>query len=561
MTSDYEGRKVLERISHAGVLFKDGVSRRELALLRAGWPCRSFRIRPHRNHSFEHVVAASSAWASYAKIRTEWQEAAYDDALTMALHGEAPDLEVIWYDVDVIRGKLGDGIVEWMKSRIKFLRAASPSPILVVLIGLARDSEVELANYVHKMPGVRVAPVYDVISALRNPFDARMAKIAGARLSEEANLAIAKNMACRWLPAMLLPRMKAVVVDLDQTMYSGVLGEDGLEVGLTPAHEKLHFALRGLKESGMFLGIVSKNEPADVDELFAKRQDFPLRAADFSAVEVGWGSKSESLKRVCQTLRIDPSAVLYIDDNPGELLEVAGNLPAIELMHAGHDVYQTVRELDYYPGIWSWGVSAADLLRVADLSAETLRKSIKEKTSDQQAYLKELAPELDVWINPPALVGRLAELSRKTNQFNLSLSRLDEVQVSDYVTSEKRFAVAIGLRDRLSDSGIVAAMFGSIDEGQVVVNEWVISCRALGRGLETLMASSALEAICGQRTTASFNYSIGPRNKPARDWLESLTGAVLSQESSLQVKLPLLSKVADSPVRINLQANERPNAP
>jgi FkbH-like protein len=167
------------------------------------------------------------------------------------------------------------------------------------------------------------------------------------------------------------------------------------------------------------------------------------------------------------------------------------------------------------------------------------------RSSDQMAYLRELAPEVDVWVDPEGLVGRLSELSRKTNQFNLSLRRLDEVEVHEYVQGPGSFAVGIGLRDCLTDSGIIAAMFGRLVGEEVIVEEWVISCRALGRGMETLMASSALDAL-------------GPRNNPAREWLAKVSGRALEAEGGQPAALPLLSGIADMPVRINIRVNEGP---
>lgn len=488
----------------------------------------------------------------------KWLESPYDDALSMNTSGELPDLEVIWYDVEALLEKPRFELLEWLTERIKALREVSSAPILAVVLGLQGEQEKKLIALARAVPGVRVAPVCQVIASLQAPYDPRLLKISGARLSEEANLVLAKHMACRWLPALLSPRIKAVVIDLDQTVYSGVLGEDGADVLLTPDHASLQAALVKLKESGLFLAVVSKNEPEDVEALFAKRQDFPLRLSDFSAVEIGWESKSESILRVCQKMRIDHSAVLFIDDNPGELIEVARRLPEVELLHAGPEVCRTVRELDYYPGLWSWGVSSEDILRIADLGAETMRKNIQSRSPDQLTYLRSLAPEIDVWVNPLSLAGRLAELSQKTNQFNLALRRLDEVKVHEYIEDKNSFAVGIGLRDRLTDSGIVAAIFGRIKEEEIIVDEWVISCRALGREMETLMASSALSSLASRSGLASFNFRSGPRNNPAREWLAKIAGVALELEGSLQVKLPLLSMVADMPVGITIHEDEKP---
>ncbi len=552
MSNDFKPCGILERISYADSLYKEGVTRRGLAQLRPAWPCRAVKVRAHRNHSFEHVVAASAAWAGYAKMSMNWQDAPYDDSLSMDVAGTEPDLEVIWYDVEKVQVTLGSGTLEWLKGRIKVLRAASSAPILVVVVGLTIGQERELVEAAGSIPGVRVAPVCEVLGSLRMPFDSRLARISGSRLSEEANLALAKHLGARWLPATLSPRIKAIIVDLDQTIYSGVLGEDGVDVVLTPAHASLQAGLLKLKESGMFLAVVSKNEPADVYALFSDRPDFPLQIGDFSATEIGWGSKSESISRACQKMRIDPSAVVFIDDNPGELAEVFGRFPGIDLIHAGSDVRWTARELEFYPGLWSWGTTPDDMLRVADLGAEATRKKIQHKSADLHDYLRQLSVAIDVWVNPSNLVGRLAELSQKTNQFNLSLQRMDEVDVHGYIKDEKRFAVGIGLKDSLTDSGVIAAMFGRLEDDAVIVDEWVISCRALGRGLESLIAWSALEAAVGTRKQVSFRYELGPRNKPAREWLAKTSGGGLD-EGGLRAVTPLFSEIAAMPVSINIR--------
>lgn len=523
--------------------------------LKPGWPCREMRIRTHRNHSFEHVVSAAGAWAAYGGFGMRWEDAPYDDALSMQALGARPDLEVIWYDAEAVRSTLGDGVPAWLESRVLALRKSSDAPILMVVIGLDEAAEQSLRALVAAVPGVRLAPVARLLATLANPFDERLRRLSGSRLSEAANLLLAQHLACRWLPAMSGPRLKAVIVDLDQTLYEGVLGEDGMKVRLSAGHAALQSALKSLQASGVFLGVVSKNAREDVEALFAAREDFPLRMADFSASEIGWGSKAEAIQRVCQKLRIDSSAVLFIDDNPGELLEVAAQLPQVGMIHAAVDAEQTRRALDFFPGLWTWGVSQTDMIRLADLQAENQRKDLGLKAADKMAYLRELAPKLQVWIRPEALRERLYELSNKTNQFNLSLRRLDEVAVQSCLHHPEKFAVAVGLSDRLTDSGVVGAMFGSVRDDEIVVEEWVISCRALGRELEGLMAASALRAVAPQAKVASFLYKSGPRNAPGLDWLAKASGRVLEAEGAVPITISTLPAIADLPISLIIHQN------
>jgi FkbH-like protein len=558
MTHKVTSQGFFERCVWAECLFAPHPTRRALLGLKPAWACREVTVRVHRNHSFEHVISAAGAWAAYAGIRMSWADAPYDDALSMQGLGEQPDLEVIWYDVEAVHPALGDEVPGWLLSRAQALRRLSNAPILMVVIGLEDSAEQLLRMLIGVVPGLRLAPASQVLSGLANPFDDRLRRLSGSRLSETANLMLAKQIACRWLPAMLVPRLKAVIVDLDQTLYEGVLGEDGFQVRLSAGHAALQSALKSLKDSGLFLGVVSKNTREDVEALFAARTDFPLKLDDFSAVEISWGSKTDAIRRACVQLRIDPSAIVFIDDNPGELLEVAAHMPQVGLIHAAPDAEQTCRNLDFFPGIWTWGVSPTDLIRVADLNAEVQRRNIGLNAADKMAYLRELAPKLEISIRPIAQQGRMHELSRKTNQFNLNLSRLDEVEVHEYLHHPGKFAITIGLSDRLTDSGIVAAMLGSVTDGEITVEEWVISCRALGRELEGLMAASALRALAPGAKTASFRYKSGPRNSPGRDWLARASGQALEAEGSVSITLSTLPEIADLPISLCTHRNERP---
>lgn len=557
MAYEVISRGYLERCAWAECLFAPTPTRRALLGLKPAWPCREVTVRAHRNHSFEHVISAAGAWAAYAGIRMNWSEAPYDDALSMLGLGEQPDLEVIWYDVETVQSTLGDEMTGWLLARALALRKISKAPVLMVVIGLDESAEQLLRNQISVVPGLRLAPASQVLAGIANPFEERLRRLSGSRLSEAANLILAKHLVCRWLPAMLGPRLKAVIVDLDQTLYEGVLGEDGLKVHLSEGHAALQTALKSLMKSGIFLGMVSKNTREDVEALFAARSDFPLQIDDFSATEIGWGSKSEAIKRACLKLRIDPSAVVFIDDNPGELLEVAAQLPQVGLIHAAADAAQTWRTLNFFPGLWTGGVSQADVIRVADLNAETERKNLEMQAADKMAYLRELAPKLEVWIRPVALHDRLHELSNKTNQFNLNLSRLNAVAVHEYLNHPGRFAIGVGLSDRLTDSGIVAAMFGSVMGDEITVDEWVISCRALGRELEGLMAASALRALAPDAKSASFRYKSGPRNSPGLDWLAKASGGALKNEGSASIAISTLPAIADLPINLTIQLNER----
>jgi FkbH-like protein len=324
-----------------------------------------------------------------------------------------------------------------------------------------------------------------------------------------------------------------VAVDLDNTLYHGVMGEDGISgVTLTAHHASLQRTLLRLRESGVFLAIVSRNDEADVRSLFISRGDFPLSLDHFSARAVSWQSKVDGIRAVAKQLRIAPAAMLFVDDNPGELAAVAGVMPELRCLHAGNPE-EMAYALTVFPGLHGYKVDENDALRVADLAAVSIREELAQRADDPNEYLRSLAVHLDFLLDDARAVPRLHELSIKTNQFNSGLLRLSENEVARRLADPTYGTVAVSLRDRLSDSGMIAALFARHTDDRIVVEELSISCRALGRSLEDIIVMEALLGLTAGRHVQEvvFNLKHGPRNQPSRDWLARFAASGTASET------------------------------
>jgi FkbH-like protein len=324
-------------------------------------------------------------------------------------------------------------------------------------------------------------PLSEILSTLgARTFDQRAARLTGMPLSDAACLRVARALGLVWLPAALGPRLKAIAVDLDNTLYAGVLGEDGpAGVMLSPAHFELQVKLLRLREQGVFLALASRNEPEDVDRLFAERPDLPLRPEHFSSRAIAFRDKAEGIRDIAAALRIAPDAMLFLDDNPGEIAALASEVPGLKMLHAA-DPASTARALDFYPGLHGFPLGRDDALRVADLAAAEGRAQAAASAPSREAYIRSLEVVLTFASDQPAYLERMAALSNKTNQFNTAFLRLTEAHVAKRLADPHCRTISIALRDRLSDSGIVAVLFLRRDGSTLVVDEIVISCRALG---------------------------------------------------------------------------------
>lgn len=482
------------------------------------------RINIWRNHAFEPLLPLIPAYAAYAGVDYRMRVSNYDDSLSFADHTPA-ELECLWLD----RGRYaldGSSFADWLGERLTHLRGRSPAPIVLATWGEPGLIE-RLQRLAGELAAVYVADLQDLATAAGVALtDPRSMAVAGTTLARPLITLAARALACRWWAGALLPPIKAIAVDLDHTLHAGVLGEAGVEgVRLTAGHVRLQRQLRALHEQGVLLALVSRNEVADVEALFAHRSDYPLRLQDFSCVEVSWGAKGEALQRIAAHFNIGLDALLFIDDNPGELYQAVAHCPQVKILHAQAEAEATCRALEDYPGLWRWQRSREDALRARDLAARSARAALQAQ-ADPSRYFQELAVRIGVALNPSAHLERLASLSGRTNQFNLALRRLNAAELQTYMQAADADVAAVSLSDRLSDSGIVGLAVGRRNHDTLVVEELCISCRALGRGLEDALIFPALAALpCAQGCDwLEFATATGPRNEPARQWLARIAG-------------------------------------
>ncbi|MGF1468345.1 MAG: HAD-IIIC family phosphatase [Sandaracinaceae bacterium] len=517
----------LARARWQGPLYGSRLSRNALRELTPSWPTAPLRVRVHRNHAFEPVASTLgpflALWGRAPLVRV----GAYDDSLTFAVGGEA-DVELLWLDYARYRLPAAE-LAAWLGDRLAVLRGRTSAPILVVdPVGDDPGSKaLRAALEAGLPPGVTLLPQSGIARSMGGRYlDARAAPLTGTTLSNQACLETARHLGLRWLPAAVAPRLKAVFIDLDHTLYAGVLGEDGVDgVLLTDAHRELQEELVRLRDEGVLLGVVSRNEAADAEALFAARADFPLRRHHLDAFQVSWEPKAAAVEVGARSLAIGTDAVLFVDDNPGEIAAVSATLPGVVTLHAA-DPAATLAGLRWTPRLRGYRRSREDRLRARDLAANAERAALRREVADPRAYLESLAVELTFARDGAADTERAAALLRKTNQLNASLARTGEATVATYAADPRRALVTAALRDRLSDSGVIAVMLLRLAGEELAVDELCISCRALGRGVEGAILLEALRRVApdlgGTRLRVRFRE--GPRNEPARRFVEQEVG-------------------------------------
>ncbi len=519
------------------------------------WPLQDVRLRVHRNHAFEFVQSPATVFLNYAGLRPQWTLSDYDDSLSFAsVSRDRPvDVEILWLDF-VRYGLAADELTAWLADRLTALRAESAAPIIVT--GPLPSDPIAAATLVpiNAMPGVYVADPAAAFDALGAAFlDPARAEFQGTRFSRVAQLELAREFGLKWVPPVVAPRIKAIAIDLDNTLYRGVLGEDGPSgIEITAGHRLLQETLADLGAQGVLLAFLSKNEQRDVDRMFAERGDFVLKPDNIAGMRVNWSGKGENIASLAAEFNISPTAFLLLDDNPGELWACAEAIPGLAILHANEDAALTATHLSRFPGLFAFSTDSTDAIRAADIRAAQQRRRVQaDAPQDPAAYLRAMGTQIRLRARPRDLYQRLCDIPRKTNQFNLALQRLRETDVAAYIEAPDRCVVSFDLADRISDSGNVGAVYVRRDGETLVVDELCVSCRALGRSVEDIMIADAI-AFAGKQIGAActqlrFTYRNGPRNQPALGWLAKIAGGSLEgvteegaeDESLREIILPL----------------------
>lgn len=492
-------------------------------------PRRSLKVNVWRNHAIESILSLCKPFLAFGGIAAVFRLSDYDD--TLMFSGWQPaDVELLWLDSDrFLESTRIEDWHGWLNERLQKLRIMSTSPIIAATWLPDSVSATRFQQACDNIPATFFADLKAIAADGGCPLlDMRSAAIAGTPIRNSLQPLIARRIACHWIPAATLPPIKAVAVDLDNTLSSGVLGEDGVDgVQVTEGHKSLQMFLKEMKARGVFLALVSRNESPDVEKLFKSRSDFRLQLEDFSAREISWDDKDVAILRIAEKLRIAPDAILFVDDNPGELASVTAQVPTVQTAHADFDPSLTQRAIEYFPGLWRWKTEPTDAMRIDDLKATEERELLLQQSATPEEYFAELKVSIKFRVNPIDQLSRLADLCKKTNQFNMAMRRLSESEVAARLNDEHTCVVSVQLSDRLSDSGVIAVIVARREQDRLLIEELCISCRALGRKLEDTIVLGAIALMppfagCQQ---VAFVVAQGPRNQPAISWLSGLLKA------------------------------------
>ena len=324
------------------------------------------------------------------------------------------------------------------------------------------------------------------------------------------------DLAARILAARQGRSFKAMVLDLDNTLWGGVIGDDGLNgivVGQGSATGESFLALQAyakeMSRRGIILAVCSKNDSANALLPFKEHPDMLLREGDFSAFVANWDDKALNIRRIAAELNIGLDSLVFVDDNPFERNLVRAELPMVAVPEVPEEpalVARCVADAGYFESL---GLTADDRQRAAQYQTNAARAAFAAEASDLEGYLRGLDMRL-MWRRFDADgLARIVQLINKTNQFNLTTRRYTEQEVTTVMTAADAFGLQFRLIDRFGDNGMIAVVIGRLDGPDLDLDTWLMSCRVLGRQVE-----AATLAVVAQEARALGARSLVGRYKP-----------------------------------------------
>jgi FkbH-like protein len=323
---------------------------------------------------------------------------------------------------------------------------------------------------------------------------------------------------------------RALVLDLDNTLWGGVVADDGVEgilLGQGSAEGEAFLAIQRhaleLRRRGVVLAVCSKNVEDIAREPFRSHPEMLLREEHIATFIANFEDKATNLARIAGELDLDPSSLVFLDDNPAERERVRSALPFVMVPEIGSDPAHFVRALCAARFFEHLPLTADDTRRAEAYQARAEAKALQATVGDYDVYLRSL--EMELTIAPFDAIGRarITQLIQKSNQFNLTTKRYTDMDVAEIEKDATRFGWQVRLKDRFADHGMIGIVIVDKREPTWLIDTWVMSCRVLERGVErAIMNELARLAIQNRVETLIGSYRATARNALVKDFYTKL---------------------------------------
>lgn len=495
----------------------------------------------------------------------------YDNIIQESFHCAGEDMVVVHYDLMNILDKYPTFVESFDEQELNAVQETIQSEVDLILSNTAgvpslvfntfsskgihvnallspkcKKLEVSLNEYLQSWPNtnLNVLDINDVIAELgvKSSFDFKLYILSKTLYTIDFWKAYSMSL----LPLLLRnsgKARKAIIFDCDNTLWKGILGEDGeAGIDLSPQTKigkifnKVQQIAVWLSRQGILVGLCSKNNPADVERVLENHDDMLLRKDDIVVSRVNWEDKASNLRSIAAELNIGLDSLVFVDDSPFEINLIREQLPEVHCLQvpeAIHDypgaLLKTISRYFYLTG------SSADLEKKDQYKVQALRNDLKNKFSSMDDYLASIQLEITVVLDDSAMLGRISELTQKTNQFNLTTKRYTEVQMEAFMKNEGTTVFSVSVRDKFGDSGLTAVCVVEFD-GVAIVDTFLMSCRVMGRNIEKAIMDVVMREAADRGCAKVFaKYVRTQKNESIQEFYDDLGFKCIQSENEVKV--------------------------
>lgn len=354
-------------------------------------------------------------------------------------------------------------------------------------------------------------------------------EVCGPHIAEEV---------VRYLKAIKGQTRKCLVLDLDNTLWGGIVGEDGplgVKVGegdpVAEAFLDFQTVIRALKDKGTILALCSKNNPEDALEVFEKRHEMALSIDDFSALRINWDPKPANIHSIAEELNIGVDSIVFIDDNPAECELVRQMLPEVKVIALPPDpsCYAGLlrRTLDFE----KLSLTSEDREKALQYQQGAQRESLRSGIGDLDSFLEHLGTVVKLGSAEVHHIARVQQLFTKTNQFNATTIRYSLADVETFVADDRYDLGVMRVSDKFGDLGIVGIYLVERNGEVARIDSLIMSCRAMGRGVENVLMNHIKSETLGSGRVSVLEAEFIPtqKNKPVSSFFEQQGFAVVEE--------------------------------
>lgn len=362
---------------------------------------------------------------------------------------------------------------------------------------------------------------------------------------------------------------KVLAVDLDNTLWGGVLGEegmDGIKLGTEypgALYRSFQRAILDLYQRGILLAVCSKNNPHEAMGALEKHPGMLLRPEHFAAFRINWQDKASNLREIAAELNLGIDSIAFFDDNPVERELIRSELPEVKVIAVPDHVSGYVQALRACPYFERLALSAEDQEKTKQYQEQRQRAELAHNAGSLEDFFRSLEQELVIAKVTGESIGRVAQLTQKTNQYNVTTRRYTEQQIADFAANPEYGVYSIRVKDRFGDNGIVGVLITRTDDDVCEIDTFLLSCRVIGRTIETAMLGFLTDmSRAGGASVLQGWFIPTKKNAPVKDLysshkfeaVETSNGATLWRLNLQQADIPfpewIRVNITGNPVRV-----------